>query len=204
MGKILEFSSKQPDKFDFERVKKRRTASSERRGQMNLFSTPHVLRMPPNVGPFEEALVLDERGDSRAMEAYLRSIEEGDDVADAYCNLGIMESKAGHTARAFDCFTKSLEHDPRHFESHYNLGNLYLDAGDLRLARVHYEMAAELDSSFPNLYFNLGLALALNNELAAALSALDTYKSLAAESEGKKADELIFNLRRSMGDAPAG
>lgn len=81
--------------------------------------------------------------------------------ADAYCNLGIMETRAGRTARAFDCFTKSLAHDPRHFEAHYNLGNLYFEEDTLRLARLHYELAAEIDPNSPNLHFNLGLVLTL-------------------------------------------
>ena len=80
-------------------------------------------------------MLLDEREDRRAADSYRRAIAEGDCPADAYCNLGIIESKAGRMAKAFDCFTKSLEHDPRHFESHYNLGNLYFEEDNLRLAQ---------------------------------------------------------------------
>ena len=100
---------------------------------------------------------MDERHDDRAEELYRRAIAEGDLVADAYCNLGIIASQAGRIAKAFDCFTKSLEHHSRHFESHYNLGNLYLEGDNLRLAKMHYELAAKINPTFPNLYFNLGL-----------------------------------------------
>ena len=167
---------------------------------MNLFLSPgaQILRLPTDISPFEEALLLDERGDARTEAAYRRAIAEGDSIADAYCNLGILESKAGRTAKAFDCFTKSLEHEPRHFESHYDLGNLYFEAGDLRLARVHYELAAEVEPAFPNLYFNLGLVHALNNDYPAALAALSKYKELAPSDEGTKADELVENLKRSL------
>ena len=61
----------------------------------------------------------DERGDGQAAELYARAIENHDCVADAFCNLGILESKKGSTAKAFDCFTTSLKHDPRHSEAHY-------------------------------------------------------------------------------------
>lgn len=159
-----------------------------------------MFRLPTDMSPFEEALVLDERGDERAEEAYRHAIEEGDGIADAYCNLGIIESKAGHVAKAFDCFTKSLEHDPRHFESHYNLGNLYLDEGNLRLAKLHYELALEVDPQFPNIHFNLGLTHALNQDYAAAVASLKKYKELAVVEEGGKADELLQNLQRSVGD----
>ena len=200
MGKVLQFTIKPPTKFGFVRVKRRKKGPSGKPGQLNLFSTPgaQVLRLPSNLSPFEEALVLDERGDKKAEEVYWRAIEDGDSVADAYCNLGILESRAGRTPKAFDCFTKSLEHDPRHFESHYNLGNLYFEEGNLRLARMHYELAAEVDPKFANLYFNLGLVHAMNNDYAAALAALNKYKELASSDEGTKADELLANLMRSV------
>lgn len=201
VGKILDFIPKQPDKFGFERVKKRKKTGSAGRGQLNLFTpaVAQVLKLPANIGPFEEALLLDERDDARAEDAYWRAIEEGEDVADAYCNLGIIMSKRGMAAKAFDCFTKSLEHAPRHFESHFNLGNLYFESGDLRLAHMHYELAAAIAPDHPNVYFNLGLVDAMNNDLASALAALQTYKSLTTKEEGSKADDLLENLQRSMG-----
>jgi Flp pilus assembly protein TadD len=200
MGKVLQFSPKPPAKFGFERVKKRKKTGSTKQDQLNLFSLSgaQVLRLPTDISPFEEALLLDERGDTRTEEAYRRAIADGDSVADAYCNLGILESKAGRVAKAFDCFTNSLERDPRHFESHYNLGNLYLDEGNVRLARMHYGLAAEVEPGFPNLYFNLGLVHALNNDYPSALSALSKYRELAPRNEGAKADELLENLKRSM------
>lgn len=199
MGKVLQFSPKPPAKFDFERVKKRKKDGPPPRDQLNLFSSGgQVFKLPSDISPFEEALLLDERGDLRTEDAYRRAIAEGDSLADAYCNLGILESKGGRVAKAFDCFTKSLEHDPRHFESHYNLGNLYLEEGNVRLARMHYELAAEVEPGFGNLYFNLGLVHALNNDYPAALSTLSKYKELAPTEEGTKADELLENLKLSL------
>jgi len=126
------------------------------------------------------------------------AIEEQDCVADAYCNLGIIESKQGNTAKAFDCFTTSLKHNPRHSESHFNLGNLYFDISDFRLSQIHYEMAVEVDPSFPNFYFNLALVQAINNELAAAVCSLTRYQELVPHDEGRNAEELLFNLKKSL------
>lgn len=194
MGKVLPFSIRQPAKFDFERARKHRKENPD---QLHLFSTrlAEIRYLPTNVSPFEAALLLDERNDSQAERIYRRAIAEGDFVADAYCNLGILESKSGRTAKAFDCFTKALEHDPRHVESHYNLGNLYFEGDNLRLARMHYELAAEIDPTFPNLYFNLGLVLALLEETRAAMDALVAYQRLAPQEERRKADDLIRGLR---------
>lgn len=200
MGNVLQLTPSQPPKFGFERVKRRKKSRSGKPGQLNLFASAgaQVLRLPTDIGPFEEALLLDERGDARAEEAYERAIADGDSIADAYCNLGIIESKGGRTPKAFDCFTKSLENDPRHFESHYNLGNLYFDEGDLRLARMHYELASEVEPTFQNLFFNLGLVHALNKDYPAAVKTLNKFKELASEDEGAKADELLTVLERSI------
>ncbi|HAM52593.1 MAG TPA: hypothetical protein DCP92_18545 [Nitrospiraceae bacterium] len=197
MGKILQFPLRPPSKFGFERVKKRKKGNVD---QLNLFSARlgQIRRIPTNRSSFDEALLLDERDDSRAEEAYRKAISEGDLVADAYCNLGIIESKAGRTAKAFDCFTKSLERDPRHFESHYNLGNLYFETDNLCLARLHYELAAEINPTFPNLYFNLGLVLALLEEKKAAIDAFVKYQLLAPHEEGGKAEDLINGLKKSL------
>ena len=150
------------------------------------------------MGRFEQALLFDERGDPKAAELYARAIEEQDCVADAYCNLGIIESQNGNTGKAFDCFTTSLKHDPRHSEAHYNLGNLYFDVNDFRLAQVHYEMASEVDSAFANAYFNLALVQAINNDFSAAVTALGKYQELVSEEEGRIAGELLQSLRKSL------
>ncbi len=199
MAKILQFTD-QSAKLEFERVKKRTPSRDEKKGQMNLFTRGggQVINMPSNLTPFEVGLVLDERGDGKASEAYWKAISEGDSIADAYCNLGILESKAGRTTKAFDCFTQALKNDPRHFESHFNLGNLYFEVGDYRLARTHYQLVSEVEPNFPAVYFNLGLVNAINEDFGTAVDVLMKYKELVPESEGKKADGLLLTLKQSL------
>src|SRR5438552_14075268 len=201
MAQILKFPV-QASKLGYKRVRKR-AQPAESQNQLHLFSplTAQILDFAPDLSRFEQALLFDERGDAKAAELYQKAIEEGDCVADAYCNLGIIESQKGNTTKAFDCFTTSLKHNPRHSEAHYNLGNLYFDANDFRLAQIHYEMAAAVDPSFPNVYFNLALVQAINNELAAAVSALTKYQALVSEVEGRNADELLSNLKRTLAAA---
>jgi len=205
MAKILHLPARAPSKLGFERAKKRKSKDPEKRGQLNLFkpSSGHAARivsLPSRLSPFEEALMFDERGDPKATELYERAISEGDSVEDAYCNLGILLSRAGKTEEAFDAFTKSLELNPRHLESHYNLANLYFDVDNLRLARQHYEIAAKIDPDFPNIYFNLGLVLAIAEDLQGAIRALDRYKDLVRPGEAEKAEDLLVSLRRSLGE----
>ena len=201
MAQILKFPG-QTSKFGYKRVKKRAKAA-DNPDQLVLFAQPtaQILNFAAALSPFEQALLLDERGDSKAAELYAKAIEEHDCIADAWCNLGIIESQKGNSTKAFDCFTTSLKHDPRHSEAHYNLGNLYFDLNDFRLAQIHYEMAGEVDPSFANVYFNLALVQAINNDLPAAKAALAKYQALVSEDEARNAGQLLQNLRKSLADA---
>ncbi len=199
MAQIIKFPT-QASKLGYKRVR-RQVRPSESAGQLDLFPLPsaQILNFESGLSPFEQALLLDERGDGKAAELYQRSIEEQVCVADAYCNLGIIESQNGNTARAFDCFTASLKQNPRHSESHYNLGNLSFEANDFRLAQIHYELACEVDPSFANAFFNLALVLAINDDFAAAVSAVSKYQLLVSPEEARIAEELIQSLRKSLG-----
>jgi len=198
MAQIIKFPA-QTSKLGYKRVRKRANLG-ENPDQLHLFPRPtaQILEFAPELRPFEQALLFDERGDSKAAEMYAKAIEEQDCVADAYCNLGIIESQKGNATKAFDCFTTCLKHDPRHSEAHYNLANLYFDLNDFRLAQNHYEMAGAIEPSFANVYFNLALVQAINNELAAAVNALTKYQQLVSEEEARNADELLQNLKRSL------
>ena len=71
---------------------------------------------------------------------------------------------------------------------------------DFRFAQVHYQIAVEVDPSFPNVYFNLGLVLSINKETGAAVTALSNYQELVPADERKKAEELLQNLKRSLAE----
>jgi tetratricopeptide (TPR) repeat protein len=186
--------------YDFQALTQfRRVRDLRARGltQMNLFKG-EAAEVTHLLSPFEEALLLDERGDAKAAQFYKDAIDEGDNVADAYCNLGIIELERGETAQALDCFTLALKHVPRHVEAHYNLANLYFDAGDLRLARLHYETAAQLEPSFAPLYYNVALVHYRLDDLASACAALHKYKELAPEDQEMAAiDELLKWMERA-------
>src|SRR3954467_2683187 len=185
MGEILKFP-RDATKLGFRRVRRRERQPGDP-NQLDLFLPPpaRISNFAPVLSTFEQALLSDERGDLQAAELYAKAIENQDCVADSFCNLGIIESKKGNTARAFDCFTTCLKHDPRHSEAHYNLANLYFEVNDFRLAQIHYEMAAEVDPSFANVFFNLALVQSINHELAAAIHTLTRYQQLVSADEAR-------------------
>lgn len=213
LGNVIPFPGKAVPKFGFRRVVRRKADLMEAAGQLNLFDPPReknpvgfgrgrrverVINLPTTAGPFEEALLLDERGHEGAAKMYWKAVTLGDSVADAYNNLGIIECKKGNTSRAFNFFTNSLESDPRHFEAHYNIANLYFETGDLRLARLHYEIAAEIRPEFAAVYFNLGLVHAMNENYRAAVAALSNYRELAPDPDDHHADKLLITLKNSL------
>lgn len=179
-----------------------RQIESELHGQLNLFPDKggRLIPLPVRRTPFEEALLLDEQGDNRAIEMYRLAILQGECVSDAYCNLGILEFEKNETYKAFDHFTNALKSDPRHFESHFNLAHLYFEAGDFRLARLHYEISAVLEPNSASVHFNLGLIYAVSGELDAAIPALNRAKESATEEELAQVDELLVNLVKASKD----
>jgi tetratricopeptide (TPR) repeat protein len=199
MAKVIQFPSPGPEKFGFKPVRKKGKEAKRKPGQLDLFSAGKVIRLN-HLSHFEEALLLDDRGDKKAKSVYLKAIEEGDSIADAYCNLGILESQEGSVTKAIDCFTKCLRENPRHFESHYNLANLYAEVGNLALAKVHYQISIEIEPYFPNSHFNLGLTLAMNKEVEEANHSLRAYCRLVPPQDKKQAIELINNLSHTLGN----
>ena len=202
MAKMIKFQPKSPRKFGHRRVGSRKRLKLEKFGQLNLFDQSvkeaKVINLPMNVSPFDEALLLDEQGDPRAKEAYRLAIKKKDHLADAYCNLGILESTENNNSQAFNCLTQSLKHNPRHFEAHYNLANLYSDSGNMALARLHYEIASEIKPKDANVYYNLGLVLVISKDYQNAIEALEKYKSLSKSENTDQADNLINSLKSSL------
>lgn len=200
MTKVIQFPSPNPEKFGFKPVRKKKHTDTPppKQGQLNLFAGGKMVSLN-QLSTFEEALMLDEQGNEKAREIYAKAIQQGDSVADAYCNLGILESEQKNYTKAIDCFTRGLKEDPRHFEAHYNLANLYAEVGNISLAKLHYQMSIEIEPTFPNSHFNLGLTLAMNKEIDEAVQALLTYRGLVAYEEDKaQVEELISTLTRSI------
>ncbi|MBT4610745.1 MAG: tetratricopeptide repeat protein [Gemmatimonadetes bacterium] len=188
-----------PPKFGFTRVRRSRKKDKAKEHQLDLFPVGKVLAFPaPALEPFEEGLLRDEEGHvDVARDLYETAIAAGDRVADACCNLGIIDYQSGNVEEAFDCFRTALKHDPRHWESHYNLANLYFDSGQYDPAHVHYGVAAEISPESRNIFFNLGLALALQGDYDAAIDALSSYRHLAPGEEGEAAEDLLAALRKT-------
>jgi len=201
MAKIVKLRSAANVRLGLKRVRKNKQKKAEDHGQLNLFAPTgdgKVINLSAQ-SSFEEAIALDEIQQwDRAKSAYLLAIKRGERIADAYCNLGILEFQDHQIIKAINCFTKSIQQAPRHFQAHYNLANLYSEQKNFDLARFHYQVAIEIAPNFPDAYYNLGLVLALNHHYQEAIDALSTYKQIAEPQELGNTDELIESLEYSL------
>jgi tetratricopeptide (TPR) repeat protein len=162
---------------------------AELRGQLTLFQqeTRDVIHL---LSPFEEALLLHDQGDAEGATIYYReAITRGENVADAYCNLGIIEQERGLAAKALDCFTLALNCDPRHVEAHYDLGNLYFDSKEHGLAKFHFECSTEIEPNFAPAYFNAALVYYELKDYRTSHVALKKYKTIS-EARGENIEAL--------------
>lgn len=200
MAKIIQFPlNPEPEKFGLQRARTKKGKEGEKPAQLNLFTGGKVVKLN-QLSVFEEALLLDEHGDTKkARQYYEKAIAQGDCAADAFCNLGIIESQEGNYPKAIDCFTLCLKQNPRHYEAQYNLANLYAEVGNHALAKMHYAIAIELEPDFPNSYFNLGLTHAVAKEYKEAVHFLKKYRDLAPSEEDKQTDDLIETLSAPLG-----
>jgi len=171
-----------------------RQIEAEMQGQLSLFRAEEG-RVARLLTPFEEALVLHEQRDPKAADYYLEAITEGDNVAEAFCNLAIINLEQRNLSKALDQLTMALKHDPRHVEAHYNLGNLYYDQGDINLAQLHYEAAVQIEPAFSLVHFNLALVYHRLNNLPAASAALERYRELEPEDTDIEALAELLRVR---------
>ncbi|MEX1062654.1 MAG: tetratricopeptide repeat protein [Balneolaceae bacterium] len=191
--KIIQLSAADTEKFGSKRVRKSDSKINAR--QLNLFTEGRMLKLHP-LSPFEEAFMMDERDDREAArKLYHKAIRTDDRPADAYCNLGILESQDQQMTKAVDYLTLSLKLNPRHLEAHFNLANLYADSGNRKLAKFHYEICIRIEPAFSNSYFNLGLTLAAEQQYREAIDILSEYCRIAPCQEHKQALELIRKLQ---------
>ena len=186
MSRVVPFrnespNSSEPKKLGPKKVRRRRKPDPEDLGQLNLFDASRQVYLTKAENYFEEALVLDEQNDPRAVDFYLKAIEHRESVDDAYCNLGVIVWHTGDPSMAVHYLTLALKQNPRHLEAHYNLANVYAEQGNVTLCRMHYEVAIQIDPDFASAYYNLTLVLLALKEFDAARNSLERYIELSPD-----------------------
>jgi len=202
MAKIIKLPFNSTGRFDLKAVRKK--SKTDPPGQLNIFEkakedNSKVVSINKNIGNFEAALLSHDTNPDQASDLYRKAIEREDHIPDSYCNLGILQSQQERESAAIDCFTRALESDPRHYEAHFNLANIYADAGNLKLAKLHYEIASEVNAEDPNLFYNLAIVLASLELYEKALQTLQQYARLTNFHSDPEAEKLMILLENSAG-----
>jgi tetratricopeptide (TPR) repeat protein/predicted AlkP superfamily phosphohydrolase/phosphomutase len=76
--------------------------------------------------------------------------------AEAYFNLGVVANLTGSHGQALSMFKRSVELRPDYDESRINLANEYLRRGNFEQARIHLEIATEINPASPEAWYLLG------------------------------------------------
>jgi tetratricopeptide (TPR) repeat protein len=187
------------------RIRRLRRAAGTRPppdGQLDLFSSGRVTRLSHGLAPFDEALLLDQRGHVGARAAYLRAVDVGDRPADACCNLGVLASLEEEYEEAIRFLTEALERDPVHAEAHFNLAHVYVELGWVQPAYVHYRLALAADPDFEPALFNHALVCIRLGLATEAVASLRAYRDLGTKDG--KAELLLSQLEQVTEQSDAG
>ena len=133
-----------------------------------------------------EALELQQKWDEAATE-YRRILEINPFLPGVHARLGRAllsgaQPSAESVAQAKKEFEQELEVDPRNASAEYVLGELAKNDNDLPAAIRHYSRATKLDVDFGEAYLGLGTALVSAKRFSEAISPLETYEKMAADS----------------------
>ncbi len=124
----------------------------------------------------------DPRRWESAVEAYGRVVAIDPGYAAAWNNLGLLEHRMGHYARAGECYRRALEADASCCQSAFNLGSLHEDLGDFASAISWYRRALELEPDYADAHFNLAGVLAKTGQAETAAHHWRRYLELDSGS----------------------
>jgi tetratricopeptide (TPR) repeat protein len=137
-----------------------------------------------------------------AVEAYERVVAIDPGYAAAWNNLGLLEHRMGHYARAGEHYRKALEADESCCQAAFNLGSLHEDLADFASAIGWYRRALEREPDYADAHFNLAGVLAKTGrsdtaaihwrrylELDTGSPWAEIARSHLEEAQGPEADE---------------
>lgn len=114
-----------------------------------------------------------------AAEALRQAIELNPDNANAYCSLGLTNTRQGKDELAVEVFNKGLRVNPNSPCLHANLGFLLIHMKQMDEAEVHLKKVLKLSPDNPQSYFALAELMAKKQDWEQAASLLNTALKLA-------------------------
>ncbi len=105
----------------------------------------------------------------KAREYFLKAVEIGPGLSNAYNNLGVMAIKEGKYDEALNYFIKALTYNKNDKEAHTNLGFVLLRKNRLEEAIGEFKKALEIKKDFLPALINLGIAYKYKGEFNRAI-----------------------------------
>ncbi len=136
-----------------------------------------------------------------AVDAYERVLAIDPGYAAAWNNLGLLQHRMGHYARAGECYRAALDAGETCPQAAFNLGSLHEDLGDLPAAITWYRRALELEPDYADAHFNLAGVLGKSGRAAAAATHWRRYLELDL---GSPWAEIARSHLADLVEAPAG
>ena len=132
---------------------------------------------------FAAAVARHQAGDFAAAESAYREVLRHDSGhAPSWCNLGVLQVRAGQADQAAACYVQALAVSPGYPDAHYNLGNLYRRAARLPEAVAEYRNCLAQRADHSGALFNLGLCLTALDDIPAAIIAFQEVIRLEPSS----------------------
>lgn len=153
----------------------------EAAGQLNMFaghSSSRMIEIESAADPFHLALQYEEQNQARAIEYYELAIARDIRKVDALVNVATIYADNGRNLEAMDRLAKALVLAPDNAIAHYNIANVYLEVHNTSLAKLHYEMALQIEPTMPEAMFNLALVSLLFSDRDKAIDLLEKYKEI--------------------------
>jgi tetratricopeptide (TPR) repeat protein len=117
----------------------------------------------------------------------------------AWYALGMAEATLDHPAEAKMAFTRAVELDKKDAEAWFDLGLVLIAQKDFPAARAAFENAVEFKSvSTADAHNNIGVILALNGEVAAAIRKFEISGSTEAISTLKYCREHSADMAKNV------
>lgn len=134
---------------------------------------------------------------------YLDLIEEDENRAAAYNDLGIVYLQMGNADRAIEELRLAVEKDPRFAEAHYNLAEVALASKKPEFAVLHFRKCLELDPQYPLARHKLGVALGRMGFVKDAVSELEKASKEEPANQQIKSDLAFLHLSMNAFDKAA-
>ncbi len=164
------------------------------------------VRQRPDFAPAHAALAhayIVKQDYDHAVDELRRVIELDPKNETAYSQLGLIYLSQNQPAKAEDVFTRLLKVDPNSAEGHAGLAGALADEHRNEEALEEYKRAADIDSLYPGVNFNMGVMEARLNRRDDAIASLLKQREAADDPDNENLLAAVYDAKGMKKEADA-